>query len=54
MINNTLKKSRKKITDKDKDLMSRLKKEYLSKNKVKYFIGDTQVSKAKYDKHHVR
>ena len=54
MVNNTLKKNRKKLTDKDKYIMKKLKEEYLSKNKVKYFIGDTQVSKEKYDKHHVR
>ena len=54
MINNTLKKQKKKITEKDKDLMNKLKEEYLAKNKVKYFIGDIQVSKKKYDKHHVR
>lgn len=54
MKNNTLKKSKKKITEKEKDLMNQLKIEYLSKNKVKYFIGDTRVSKEEYDKHHIR
>jgi hypothetical protein len=53
MIDRSLKKTKNKITDKDKDLMKKLKEEYLSQNKVKYFIGDTQVSKEKYDKHHV-
>lgn len=53
MVDRTLKKKRKKITDKHKLLMQKLTKEYLLKHEVRYFIGDTQVSKEEYNKHHV-